>query len=158
MATIPGPSLGGGEKVLLSAYAVHKKAAGTVWFTSRKTLWRATDGKAPVQRVEVAWAAVKSFQVLPSSSALLVYVVCSFVFACYYAPGGGVWGVGGGRAGGAEYLFSFFHSSVSIRSIYGLIVLILKSCLSFRPHTVNIYSIKNYIEADKTVMHFRASA
>lgn len=47
----------------MTAHAVHKKTPGTVWFTSRRALWKAADGKAAVQRVEVAWAAVKSFQV-----------------------------------------------------------------------------------------------
>lgn len=61
--TILGPSLGAGEKVMVTAHAVHKKVLGTVWFTTRRALWKATDGKAPVQRVEVAWGAVKSFQV-----------------------------------------------------------------------------------------------
>lgn len=60
---MPGPSLGAGEEVLITAHAVHKKLSGTAWFTTRRALWRADDGKAAVQRVEVPWAAVKSFQV-----------------------------------------------------------------------------------------------
>lgn len=60
---MPGPSLGVGEEVLITVYAVHKKCPGTVWFTTRRALWRAADGKAVVQRVEVPWAAVMSFQV-----------------------------------------------------------------------------------------------
>lgn len=63
MASPPGPSLGSGEQVLFSGHAVHKKVLGTVWFTSRKAVWLATDAKAAVQRVELSWAAVKSFQV-----------------------------------------------------------------------------------------------
>lgn len=63
MAAIPGPSLGSGEEVLFSGHAVHKKVLGTVWFTSRKVLWLATDAKAAVQKVELTWASVRSFQV-----------------------------------------------------------------------------------------------
>lgn len=63
MASMPGPSLGSGEELLFSGHAVHKKALGTVWFTSRKVLWRATDAKAAVQKVELRWASVRSFQV-----------------------------------------------------------------------------------------------
>ena len=76
MAAIAGPALGAGEKVLVTADAVHKKIAGTVWFTSRRTLWRASDGKASVQRVDVPWAAIKSFQVqkpAPASRKLTQY-------------------------------------------------------------------------------------
>lgn len=58
-----GPSLGRGEETLVSAHAVHKKIVGMVWFTTRRAVWLATDAKAAVQRVEVTWAAVKSFQV-----------------------------------------------------------------------------------------------
>lgn len=58
-----GPSLGLGEKVLFTADAVHKKSVGAAWFTNRRALWLAADAKAAVQRVEVTWAAVKSFQV-----------------------------------------------------------------------------------------------
>lgn len=65
---MPGPSLGAGEEVLITAHAVHKKSSGTVWFTTRRALWRAADGKAAVQRVEVPWAAVKSFQVCARGS------------------------------------------------------------------------------------------
>lgn len=63
MAVPVGPSLGNGEEILVTADAVHKKALGTAWFTTRRALWRATDAKAAVQRVELMWAAVKSFQV-----------------------------------------------------------------------------------------------
>ena len=63
MATMPGPSLGAGEEVLVTAHATHKKTPGTAWFTTRRALWRAADGRAAVQRAEVPWAAVKSFQV-----------------------------------------------------------------------------------------------
>ncbi|CAM9615441.1 unnamed protein product, partial [Pylaiella littoralis] len=66
---MPGPSLGVGEEVLITVYAVHKKCPGTVWFTTRRALWRAADGKAAVQRVEVPWAAVMSFQCSPASEA-----------------------------------------------------------------------------------------
>ncbi len=68
---IPGPSLGAGEEVLITSHAVHKKTPGTVWFTTRRALWRAADGKAAVQRVEVPWAAVKSFQVWGACSGVL---------------------------------------------------------------------------------------
>lgn len=63
MTTMPGPSLGAGEEILVTAHAAHKKTPGTAWFTTRRALWRAADGRAAVQRAEVPWAAVKSFQV-----------------------------------------------------------------------------------------------
>lgn len=63
MAAIAGPALGVGEKVLVTADTVHRKITGTVWFTSRRTLWRASDGKAAIQRFDVPWASIKSFQV-----------------------------------------------------------------------------------------------
>lgn len=72
-AVIAGPALGAGEQMLASGHAVHKKTPGTAWFTSRRALWRAADGKAPVQRVEVAWGAIKSFQVLEQISTIVVY-------------------------------------------------------------------------------------
>lgn len=73
MATMPGPSLGAGEEVLVTAHATHKKTPGTAWFTTRRALWRAADGRAAVQRAEVPWATVKSFQVraVHSSSSFL---------------------------------------------------------------------------------------
>lgn len=90
---MPGPSLGAGEEVLITAHAVHKKSSGTVWFTTRRALWRAADGKAAVQRVEVAWAAVMSFQVcvcVCCCIAVFFYVlrVCvqfAFVCVCVYS-------------------------------------------------------------------------
>lgn len=81
MATMPGPSLGAGEEVLVTAHATHKKTPGTAWFTTRRALWRAADGRAAVQRAEVPWAAVKSFQVRAvhrSSSSALLHSLCCF--------------------------------------------------------------------------------
>lgn len=74
MASMSGPTLDAGEEMLFSGHAVHKKVLGTVWFTSRKVVWLATDASAAVQKAELTWASVKSFQV----GRVGVCVVCSF--------------------------------------------------------------------------------
>lgn len=52
-----------GETELLRFSAVHRKCLGQALVSTQRLLWEATDAQAKLQRVEIAWAAVKDHMV-----------------------------------------------------------------------------------------------